>query len=994
MVHVQADEDRTRCSWQLLSEIFWRYEDYVDAGSEEDGTALAETATRGQRRRQLPASRTANLKLPSSGTLEARREALANLLQYFRDNNNIFWGMPRLSPHLVRAALPRQPDDPSTVLPRRAPSDVFRPRLPLDPFSPQTLSSQPPAPAPNPDAPWRVRDLSALTHAVALSPNVLLVLGAPNPHALAPLLRSPTFARSLVLLVTHTPPTRAALAAAAAAAPSTSPPAHAAIRVLRLAAPLVPAAPTFALALVAVLEAAGAVARAWRAQVAAASDPLSAVPDIAQLAQAPDGSFSVPEPLAGAPDAPALSTPPPSVWAAGEHAHPPVSRRPGLTPTASVSSHANGPYQAGRTRPPSALSLASTVSASASASGHRASGFFSSSLSLNKRDPTTATPKSSKRMSSSSSSKRNSTSAQKNVSDGTRAFDALVSFLPPAQLEKAVLKHVVLVSTLAGGSLAGPAFGCAHAGGGGHPRARDSYFVSAPASRRGSVSSGSAPGLAAEWDSAPSLPAYASASAPSSTGTSRAPSFIGDAGSGTERPASPARSFLSFLGSNFSESRSVSASSSPRGSVYEYNYGGDSAHAPARRGQGTRAHIVHVLPASYRSAKLTSALGAFTGSYSPSSSSARKPHAYVLAERALGSLESVLVGALDGGEAGAGGARGASNCNWVAGVIVPREQVEQENGEGSGSGEGDGSGEDDCPEGALRVETDIATRRDEGEGRGSPSKSKNEMYPHGLPTPPASRSGSGEGEDEGLSAGQPLAEALAPAQRQRLARSPSGSRAYARTPHASAHGHERVPSTSTDNAHTHTLPPGAAPPVARIPSSSSSTHEHGARAPTTARTPATSLPSGGAPPVWLRRRSTRGSRTFDAPAAAPVYLQQNGAQAEAAEGGSASGRRRFDSAPPPPPLADASEQRPRRKTWGRKSRLFGGKGAGADGLLAPPPASLQLRGRSSPDLRELSGGAGGGGGGGGAREKHGHGLAAGKAKETEGRPRRWWAFWA
>ncbi|KAJ7190310.1 hypothetical protein GGX14DRAFT_605990 [Mycena pura] len=90
----------------------------------------------------------------------------------------------------------------------------------------------------------------------------------------------------------------------------------------------------------------------------------------------------------------------------------------------------------------------------------------------------------------------------------------------------------------------------------------------------------------------------------------------------------------------------------------------------------------------------------------------------------------------------------------------------------------------------------------------------------------ADLSGSGEGEDEGAGVGQPLAEALAPAQGQRLARSPSGSLAYVGAPHASAHGHERVPSTSTKNAHTHTLPPCAAPPAARIPSSYSSTQCH------------------------------------------------------------------------------------------------------------------------------------------------------------------------
>ncbi|KAJ7227730.1 hypothetical protein B0H12DRAFT_238918 [Mycena haematopus] len=86
----------------------------------------------------------------------------------------------------------------------------------------------------------------------------------------------------------------------------------------------------------------------------------------------------------------------------------------------------------------------------------------------------------------------------------------------------------------------------------------------------------------------------------------------------------------------------------------------------------TTAHIVHVLPATYRSAMLVCALSTFLMAFSSASGSKARPQdrakAYVLSERAIGGVESVLVGALDefdNGEEGGKRERGA----WVPGVV-------------------------------------------------------------------------------------------------------------------------------------------------------------------------------------------------------------------------------------------------------------------------------------------------------------------------------------
>ncbi|KAJ7741687.1 hypothetical protein B0H16DRAFT_1861813 [Mycena metata] len=135
---------------------------------------------------------------------------------------------------------------------------------------------------------------------------------------------------SLILLVTHAPPSLSAFQGAARAPNNT---AHLtpAIRVLRLRAPLAPAAPAFALTLVSVLDAAAAVARALRTAPAPIFPPQT--PDsslnIAQLAQSPHSdAFDVPEPLA-------LDAVPSKALPGSEHLYPAgagkrgIRRRPG-----------------------------------------------------------------------------------------------------------------------------------------------------------------------------------------------------------------------------------------------------------------------------------------------------------------------------------------------------------------------------------------------------------------------------------------------------------------------------------------------------------------------------------------------------------------------------------------------------------------------------------------------------------------------------------------
>ncbi|KAF7367378.1 hypothetical protein MSAN_00800300 [Mycena sanguinolenta] len=571
-----------------------------------------------------------------------------------------------------------------------AATDVFRPRLPLDPFSPASPAAEPQARV-DLDAPWLAYDVPALTHAFAHTNAVILVLGAPNPHLLAPLLRSPTFERSLVLYVTHDPPPLTSLVSAIgrdAHAAGT----HPAIRVLRLRAPLIPGAPPFALSLVTVLDAAAVVARDWRANLETGEEPA-----IAQFAQSPSGAdsaFSVPEPLRDFPSG--------------------GNNEQQLNPRRTASTMRG----AGATRPPSALA----TTAIANPNPKRAS---SSSLSLNSKF--TARQKQSRRSSTADSI---ASSAKSKSTPNTRPFDALLSFLPPAQQEKAILKQVVLVSTLASGFLAGrgaPRPSQTHStnssieGYNFYANSRPGSGASTPQSTHSRHSYGFA--YASAWNSAPPSPSATHSRAAFTHGS------VNGHGSGLvngdtyengypesgettpSRPGTPnsasvsasATAFISSTGTNGKKKRfsffgtgtgrRVSASPAPsrsvsqpasqtpslRGSVY----GSDALSNSALAGVGgvsefgavggaggvgggasPRAHIIHVLPASYRSPKLVAALSSFLASFAPAGAALSasfaavgasapfsshgtnseggkrggKAKAYVVAERALGSV--------------------------------------------------------------------------------------------------------------------------------------------------------------------------------------------------------------------------------------------------------------------------------------------------------------------------------------------------------------------
>ncbi|KAJ7651020.1 hypothetical protein FB45DRAFT_29753 [Roridomyces roridus] len=497
-------------------------------------------------------------------------------------------------------------------------ADVFRPRLPLDPFTP----ASPAAPTVHPDAPWPVYDLTAKTVAFASQLHVLLVLGTPSAHALAPILRSSTFTRSLLLIVTHDPPPLSTLAHA-----------HPSIKILRLDAPLAPSAPAFALSLVQVLEAAANVARTWTGMSH----------DVEQLAQDAAGAFTVREPLT------------PESLPTSEHRHArnsmPARRKSRLAPSPPLD-------PAFFSAPPPNRSRTPSLSPSLSSSAPNPKRASLASLSLSKLP----IPK------------------QHSAFGTARPFDAIISFLPPLQPERAVLKQVVLTSTLATSFLIG-----GHRGGG---DASASTFDLA-------------------WSSSgPPSPSYSTYgySRPGSIASSRAPSFVAGPTSDSPHDSPPPahrpvkrRSRFSLFGSG-----SVSAPTSRRASSVTsfpvYNDAADSA-APAS--------IVHVLPASYRSSKLVGALGSFVAS---GTSTAKQTRGYVLAERALRDVETLLVGALEGGDEGEERVEGTRRRRgaWVAGVLPTAPAV---------------------------VEPDEHTTEEGGK------------LPFGLPTPPASRHGSREGEE-------------------------------------------------------------------------------------------------------------------------------------------------------------------------------------------------------------------------------------------------------
>lgn len=154
-------------------------------------------------------------------------------------------------------------------------SDVFRPRLPLDPFDGVDLSE-----------PWLLDPTTLALSSVRLRRDVVLVLGAPKTEELLALLTAHTLAYSLLIIVTHEPPII-----------DFEPPSGPTVRVLRLGRPLA-AEDQGSLRLVSVLEHAEAVARQWRG----APDCIPAgLRRYAVLGADEDGEFSVVEEHQGSP---------------------------------------------------------------------------------------------------------------------------------------------------------------------------------------------------------------------------------------------------------------------------------------------------------------------------------------------------------------------------------------------------------------------------------------------------------------------------------------------------------------------------------------------------------------------------------------------------------------------------------------------------------------------------------------------------------------------
>ncbi|KAJ7269767.1 hypothetical protein C8J57DRAFT_1468736 [Mycena rebaudengoi] len=423
----------------------------------------------------------------------------------------------------------------SSVRRRPPPSDVFRPpRLPLDPFSPWEQPA-------DPDLPWPVHALAARTAAAALIQRVILVLGPPSLAALESLLLSPTNAHSLVLVLTADP---ARLPLPDAATATYTP----ALRILSLSTPFPPVTDSaFAIALVRALEAAASVSRSWRAHP---------VRDARQLAQDSDGAFTVPEEL------PARHADPPFLSALhqNEHAHP--------------------------SRPPSARSLSSSLSSLASTASAPAGPSRMSSL-FNTVESAPASPTNATFKFSTKKTPKTKKPAPPPPSS-TRAFDALVHFLPAPQLlpERVALKLVVLVTTLGGAFLVGEEGPSVR--GGTDTRRNSALYPPRPPSatlhKRRTSGTYSPP-------ASPTLP------------VSRPPSFFLAAAQEEHHPKPSRLSFLSF---GRRTSAVLSASASDISSVAQYGSksapltpaAGRSASGPTRR-HAAHAHMVHVVPNAY-----------------------------------------------------------------------------------------------------------------------------------------------------------------------------------------------------------------------------------------------------------------------------------------------------------------------------------------------------------------------------------------------------------
>ncbi|KAF8636925.1 hypothetical protein AX17_003176 [Amanita inopinata Kibby_2008] len=238
-------------------------------------------------------------------------------------------------------------------------SDVFRPKLPLDPFVDLDV-----------DQPWLIQP-DANESLLSNVPRVVLVLGAPAQADIEPLLSSHSLSTSLVLMATHNPPPLSGQV-------------QPTVRILRLPSNA-DVQDSGALHLVGVLERAERVANRWRRHKSSLGDQ-----KILQLAEGtPGGDFTVAEeyrtPRVGEADAAAYPSPAPS-FSSISNARSMFKRRQ------NQSSHS--PTSSARSLPQSPF--------------HAKDKFLL----------------------------------------GQRPFDAILNFLPSSLLEKDILKHAILVTTL------------------------------------------------------------------------------------------------------------------------------------------------------------------------------------------------------------------------------------------------------------------------------------------------------------------------------------------------------------------------------------------------------------------------------------------------------------------------------------------------------------------------------------------------------------------
>ncbi|KAH9478368.1 hypothetical protein JR316_0008822 [Psilocybe cubensis] len=390
------------------------------------------------------------------------------------------------------------------------PSDVFRPRLPIDPFANIQHNT-----------PWRIpADLQPSP------PQVIFILGEPTPTDLAPLLNSPLLATSLVLIATHTP----------VPLPPDAQHRGPAIRILRLAAPL-HVHDTGALRLVGLFERAQRVAAAWR-------NTLSP-PRILHLAEDPMGEFTPTAP----PDAEGrYPSPAPSISSAKRTTAEAIKNRLSLL---SESLSLSLPGSTASSRRNSVVSIASSESNSTTSSQNgRPRSIMAATLSQLTQSLAnyTTTP---------ASVPASASAAQQ------RAFDAIVNFLPGGNVpEKALFKHAILLTTLSAQYLALPHGAAPESGAAYHYQRRGS--VPAPVH---SISSATPPRLSLSHlpaDSAPptrtSSSCSLSASASGSTSASLAAPPKAQI-STTARQRHHHRRFSSFvLGSSSSSSSHNSTS--------------------------------------------------------------------------------------------------------------------------------------------------------------------------------------------------------------------------------------------------------------------------------------------------------------------------------------------------------------------------------------------------------------------------------------------------